>query len=87
MKRKESLINLTIGGILIFKSGSIDTYLNWLINQVGCNTLLFTKAKNNTVKSMINEKDKVQFLNFGKYKKEKIFNKEIAIQDLKKAIK
>jgi hypothetical protein len=49
--------------------------------------LLLTKVKNNTTKSISNEKDKVQFLNFGKYKNEKIFNKEIAMQDLKKAIK
>ncbi len=76
-----------IGGILMFKLESIDTYLNWLMNSVDGNTLLLTKAKNNTTISISNEKDNVQFLNFGKYKDEKIFNKEIAMQDLKKAMK
>jgi hypothetical protein len=57
------------------------------MNSVDGNTLLLTKAKNNTTISISNEKDNVQFLNFGKYKDEKIFNKEIAMQDLKKAMK
>jgi hypothetical protein len=46
-----------------------------------------TKVKNKTKNNIVNEKNKVHFLNLGKYKIEKIFNKAIPKQDLKKARK
>jgi hypothetical protein len=48
---------------------------------------LLTKIRNKTTENIKIETDKLPFLNFGKYKIEKIFKIEMASDTLKKAIK
>jgi hypothetical protein len=87
MKMKEKRISRIIGVIIIFNSLSIETYTKLFSIGLRGSMPLLTKIRNKTTENIKIETDKLPFLNFGKYKIEKIFKIEMASDTLKKAIK